>query len=360
MREAQVIMRLEGSLKAPKGFISARAGEADYRKNPSGDRQLGRALAVPSDLKELAMHLEQDALAKLSKLGDLNAEISMQGLVRERHIEGIEGTSQEFAAFWGNLYVDGHWKTVFGSNRNGDLTFRRGPWEDWSVDLPTVTEMPQNIPIILSPYCATLFHEAVGHTLEEEYLESSPLKYYRGECISHEDLTVMDRPDLEGYAGSMQFDDTGEPATATTLMQSGILLGDLAAGRGAWRRGSYRALPLVRATNFLIRAGKNNPEDWLKQLPECLYVQAIPRGNWLPGSAQFKALANGVFHVKKGEPVAYRSHQYFQFDTRTFLSSIKGIGNDLQMDPVVHWCVKQDQSVPISLGGPSLLLELPQ
>lgn len=356
MREAQVIMQLEGSLEQPQGFVSARAGEAHYRVQRSGDRQLGRAHTVRDELKDWAINLERDALTKLSGLADLDATLSMQGLVRERHIHGISAASSEFAAFWGKLWVPGHWTAVFGSNRDGDLTFRRGPWEEWPIDLPQPKNLPQNLPMILSPYCATLFHEAVGHTLEEEYLEASPLKYYRGEALSHKELTIMDRPDLEGYAGSMLRDDTGQPASATTLIQSGILVGDLAANKGAWRRSSYRALPLVRATNFLIRAGEADPKGWLTDLPECLYICAIRRGQWQPGSPQFKVLTGLVFHLKGGQPIAYREWINLEFDTRQFLASIKAVGNDLCMDPVVHWCQKQDQSVPMSMGGPSLLL----
>jgi len=212
------------------------------------------------------------------------------------------------------------------------------------------------LPMILSPYSGTLLHEAVGHALEADYLADSPLRFHGGERISHEELTVEDRPDVAGFAGSMSRDDSGTPTSATTLLHRGVLVGDLSFGHGAWRRGNYRELPQIRATNFLIKSGSDDPGQWLHSLPECYYVAWIQSGNWLPGSARFKAMTGHVLHYRAGRAIARADWLPLTLPTLDLLARIIAAGNDFTMDPVVHWCVKKNQAVPMGMGGPSLLL----
>ena len=350
MHEAQVMLQVSGTPAKPHCVMSARAGYA--RLLPRGHSAF--SLQPPADLLDTAVHLRDDALAKLARFSELPAALSMQGMIRERRLSG--GPRRAFAAFWGSLKLADYWDAVFGTNPDGDVVFRRGPWEQWPRSLPSFEDLDPSVPLILSPYCATLFHEAVGHALEEDYLQGSPLKFYRGERISHPALTVLDRPDLRGYAGSMSVDDVGRPVSATMLIQQGILVGDLSMGRGAFRRASFRDVPLVRATNFVIRPGAEDAAAWMRDLERCYYVAWIQSGNWQPGSERIKVMTGPVFELRRGEAVAQRPWVGMRLTIGRFLSAVKGVGADMVMDPVVHWCVKKHQRVPMSMGAPSLLL----
>jgi len=357
MFETQVMLHLQGNLTDPSCLVSARAGRARLRSRGREIHHEAFSQAFPPQMLETAMHMRDDALAKLSRFADLPATLTMQGMIRERSVPHVARYRQAFAGFWGSLKIEGHWDSIFGTNPDGEPVFRRGPWEAWPVDLPEFGEVNPRYPIILSPYCATLFHESVGHALEDDYLQGSPLKFYRGEKVSNTKLTIQDRPDLPGYAGSMTHDDVGWPLTDTTLIHQGFLVGDLSSKRGAHRRDSYRDAPLVRATNFMIRGGDENPATWLSSLERCYYVSWIQSGNWRPGGERFKVLTGPIFEVHRGKVVAKRSWVSLRFSIGGFLGSIAAVGRDMTMDPVVHWCVKKNQRVPMSMGSPSLLLE---
>jgi len=356
MSESQATVRLTGPLEEPQRTVSLRAGEARWTVKGRQARQIARALPPDPAMAEAAESLAAEALAKLDRFHGLEATVDIYGLTRERRVDTAGEAPQRFRGFWGALDAPGAWRSVFGLAADGAIAFRRGVWEDWPTDLPRMDGVGPALPMIFSPYCATLFHETVGHALEAEYLADSPLKFRVGERIAPRALTVMDRPDLAGFAGSMARDDAGLPATATTLVHQGFLVGDLGHESGALRRGSFRDEPQVRATNFLVAKGGGDPALWLREFSECFYVSWIQSGNWRPGLQRIKALTGPVFRLRRGEPVAWTPWTVLRFSIFDLLAGILEVGDDLCMDPATHWCVKKNQPAPIGMGSPSILM----
>lgn len=352
MIEAQVTMTLKGHLEKPQCTYASRAGAASYRNGTQ--KWLSQAInpALERDMKAL----KQNILQRLERFTSLNAQISMQALIRNRHIPSIQGYFQDYQGFWGQIEIEDSPPSIFGSDEEGKLVFRRGPWEDWPYDLPKFEALKPGVPLILSPYCGTLLHETVGHAVEADYLCHSPLLRFQGEQITHQELSLSDRPDLSGFPGSMSHDDCGQPATETRLLHNGFLVGDLDRDKGVWRRASYRDLPQVRATNCLTGRGSSDPNDWMEQETEAYYLSWIKSGSWHPASPHLKIMTGPIFHLKKGQPIAKRDWIFLSLTTIDLLKRIRGVGNDLCMDPVVHWCMKKNQATPMGLGSTSLLL----
>lgn len=356
MRESQAMMILEGEPYAPSKMMAVRAGVSRYRSHNRCARQHGLSLEAAARQVEAMAAMEREIGQKLERFKHLGASMRVQGLARERTVRGVAGYRQRFAGFWGTLRLENTWDSVFGGVLGGPMLFRRGIWEQWSPRLPKIEKIDPRLPLVLSPYCATLLHEAVGHAAEADYLDGSPLKYHVGERVSHDELTIMDRPDLNGFPGSMTHDDTGRGVSGTTLIHRGFLVGDLDHARGVFRRGSFREIPQIRATNFVVNQGTSDPRAWLSDLPRCLYVSGIQTGNWIPGTHKIKVMTGPVFLLEKGSPVAFVPWAPLNFSTLNLLDRIIAIGNDLCMDPVVHWCMKKNQSVPIGMGAPSILI----
>ena len=357
MHEDQLLMTLKGELKGLSVVASARSGSAYYTRASATSRQRSRPLKPQGERAASVAGIQRAVVRKLDQFTDVKGQLSIKILSKKRWVDGIPNYHQGFEGFWGVFQVPGNWDSIFGGNAEGDWRFRRGPWEHWRATEPSLGKLRPELPLILSPYCGTLFHEAVGHALEAEYIKGSPLKYRFGDHLSHDELTIMDRPDLEGLPGSMTHDDAGIPATPTTLIHRGHLVGDLTLGKGVMRRGSFRELPQIRATNFILRGGSTDPEGWRRFLPECYYVSWIQKGNWRPGSDKIKVLTGPVFHLKKGHSTQFRMWTSLEFNTLDLLSRIGGVGNDFTMDPVVHWCMKKNQTVPMGMGAPSLLIQ---
>ena len=350
------MMTLKGALEDPACVIALRSGIAVHTRRGRRGRQHGISRPISEGLTQTMASFRERVHRRLQRFSDLKAEISLQALFRQRRV--TPNQVQIFEGFWGALKTEGNWDSVFGATGDRDPVFRRGIWEQWhGPSLPRLEHPAPRLPLVFSPYCTTLLHEAVGHAMEADYLRHSPLRYRYGELVAHPELTVMDRPDLPHFAGSMKWDDTGQSATQTTLIHRGFLVGDLDHDKGVWRRASYRELPQIRASNFIVDRGSQAPADWLENVPELNYIAWIQSGNWRPGSHRVKVLTGPVFRLRGGRPVAYLPWALLEFSTLNLLARIQAVGNDFCMDPVVHWCMKKHQPVPISMGSPSLLLE---
>lgn len=358
-REQQVKLTIEGDLDAPVTLTSYRAGRAAYRPRGGRGFQHAEATAPAPHLKEAVADLRAEILSKVATLTHHETPFRIHALIREREVLGVADYQQRFAGIWGTVQDDQGRDLVFGRDQLGTWHFRRGLWEQCPPDMPELKSLDDPLPTIMSPYCGTLLHEAVGHALEAEYIHAGPLKYHLGDRISSDELTVMDRPDLEGFVGSMSHDDRGNKASQTTLIHRGFLVGDLGPGNGVFRRAAYRDLPLVRATNFLVCGGGSHPEDWIANIKDCYYICWIQKGHWTPGTHKFRILTGPVLRIHRGRVVSRANWAVWEMSTVDLLRRIVAVGNDVCMDPVVHWCVKKHQAVPISLGAPSLLLREP-
>lgn len=357
MSENQALLHFEGPLEGGSWYWSLRAGQARYEPHGRDGFQTGDAQEPQLRLQAEVETMQEHLLDQLAPFRDTGASLNLKGLIRLRQVGSTPEGAQEYRGFWGFLHVENQQSTVFGADPDGKLRFRRGPWEPWPQDLPRFSSKEKRgTPLIMSPFCGTLLHEAVGHGMEAEFLAGSLLKFRFGDKISPANLTVMDRPDHPGYPGSMALDDTGMPASQTTLVHRGVLVGDLGTEKGVWRRASFADQPLIRASNFLIAPGKEDPRDWLKTLPKALYVTEIQSGNWLPGSQKLKVLTGPIYLLENGDPVARRPWAVFEFSIMQLLQRIEAVGGDFRMDPLVHWCMKKHQAVPMGMGSPSLLI----
>lgn len=353
MEEIQGLVILRGTVAHPSEEWRLRCGSTRYRSGPASARQDSFSTAAPAELKEGLQQALEELRQTLARLFDGRTRLRASLLSRSHCCAGQGGRYQ---GAWGWLEDPDGFRHPFGGNGQS-LRFRRGPWENWrDLPLPELAEPSGRETLLFSPYCATLLHEALGHAMEADLLRGSPFHRGFGRRWSCSQLTVMDRPDLPALPGSMSHDDCGLPASATTLLQQGLLVGDLGWGRGCLRRGTFRDVPLMRASNFVIGPGSASPLSWLRSLPELLYVCSVESGHWQPGTASILLETGPLFQLRHGEPCAKRASARLCFDLTELLARVEEVGQDLESDPVVHWCAKRNQVVPMALLSPSLLV----
>lgn len=357
MLEKQAAVTLNGTPERLVSSVSLRMGRTHVSWRNRAWSQQATSLSPARALTDLAGELEGEIRQKTEPLHGLSGSAAIYGLARHRRVIRDAPHDQTFFGFWGKITVAGAMTSVFGSFNHGPLVFRRGPWEPWGIDLHPLSTCDDRVPIVFSPFCATLLHEAIGHAVEAEYLTQSPLQKTHGQGVSCPQLFVMDRPDLPDLPGTMSHDDVGNPASATTLIHRGHVVGDLDQDKGVMRRGSYRDFPKIRATNLVIKNGTSDPTTWIADLAESTYVCWIDSGKWHPGTQALDILTGPTYRLSHGAPVAFAPWLHLRFHTLDLLSRIIDVGNDLRWDPQVHWCVKQLQSVPISMTSPSILVD---
>jgi len=223
------------------------------------------------------------------------------------------------------------------------------------------------MPVVLSSTAGgTMVHEAIGHGLEADLVQSG-ISVYRGKIgqeVASRVVTVIDDATIPFARGSFPFDSEGVPGQKTLLVADGILKGymydrltamkDGCGSTGNGRRESYHAKPIVRMTNTLIAPGTTPPEEIIRTVPRGLFVRKMGGGqvNTVTGDFMFEVaegylLENGAI----GEPVRGAT---LTGNGPEVLRNILMVGSDLGFG--IGTCGKDGQGVPVADAQPTLLI----
>ena len=233
-----------------------------------------------------------------------------------------------------------------------------------ALSLPTVKG--KSYTVVIDPILTGLFvHEAFGHLSEADMLYENPdlLEVMSlGKRFGPPELQILDGAAPTGHRGSYAYDDEGVPATTTTLIQDGILVGRLHSRETAGKLGekptgnarclNYHYPPIVRMTNTWIERGTTPVPDLFQGIQEGVYAR-----NWLGGMTNgemFTFTAGEAWMIRNGqlaEPVKDVTLSGNVFKT---LANIEALGDDFYWDES-GGCGKGGQSgLPVGCGGPSL------
>lgn len=168
---------------------------------------------------------------------------------------------------------------------------------DESIALLTAPSCPQGpcTVILHGEQLALQIHESIGHALELDRILLAEAGYAGTSWVQPEDvgrlvygssaLNVTADATLPGGLGSFGWDDEGTPATRTSLIEAGVLIGVLsdresAAATGLDRSGGcaradgFARQPIVRMTNVSIEPGEGGTlEDLIASTDRGLYLE---------------------------------------------------------------------------------------
>lgn len=210
----------------------------------------------------------------------------------------------------------------------------------------------------------TMIHEAVGHGFEADLVQKG-LSVYKGKLgqkVASELITVIDDGSIVGKNGHFVVDDEGVPSQRIVLIDKGYLVGymydRLSAMRegksstGNGRRQSYAHIPMVRMTNTYIAAGKDNPEDIIRDTKKGVFVVKMGGGevNTVTGDFVFEIMEGYI--IENGE-ITYpiRSATLIGNGPKV-LQEVDGVGRDLGWS--IGTCGKDGQGVPVSDAQPTI------
>lgn len=222
--------------------------------------------------------------------------------------------------------------------------------------------------VIAGGWGGVWLHEAVGHMLEADmlYRQSSAIDARIGDKITASNLTLVDDPTLPGGRGSIAFDDEGAPSRRTTLIKNGRLCGFLTDRRfsrllqlphtGHGRRQDYRSAPLPRMTNLLLQPGNDDPECFVADVRKGIFVKTIGHGMVLPDHKSFTFDILEGYFIENGCLSTPVSGFTVAGNISEMLARIVGIGNDFLVDTGRGVCEKAGQTIPISIGMPTMYI----
>ncbi len=233
------------------------------------------------------------------------------------------------------------------------------------INAPTVE--PGKYTVILSEIAAGIFaHESFGHKSEADFMlgdESMIKEWEIGKKTGSDILSIVDEGDIYGLRGYIPFDDEGNPAQKTYLIQNGILKGRLhsdetakvlnEAVTGNARAISFFYEPIVRMSNTYIEAGTDTFESLIEKTDSGFYIENISHGS---GLSTFTLAVNRAWRIDKGkitDPVKINLITGTVFQT---LKDIDGLSNEIKMiSSTLGGCGKNQQwPLPVSYGGPKV------
>ncbi|MEO0938673.1 MAG: metalloprotease TldD [Pseudomonadota bacterium] len=213
-----------------------------------------------------------------------------------------------------------------------------------------------------------LLHEAIGHGLEGDFNRkgSSAFAGLMGARIAAPGVTVLDDGTIPDRRGSITVDDEGTPSNKTTLIEDGVLVGYMqdrqnarlmgVQSTGNGRRQSYAHIPMPRMTNTYMLGGDTAPGDLVADLKDGIYAVGFGGGQVDITNGKFVFSCTEAYRVKGGKVGAPVKGATLIGDGATALKQIRGIGNDMALDPGIGNCGKAGQWVPVGVGQPSLMI----
>jgi TldD protein len=213
----------------------------------------------------------------------------------------------------------------------------------------------------------TMVHEACGHGLEADLVQKG-LSVYKdkyGQKVAAEGVSVIDDATLAGAYGSFGFDDEGNPAQRTVLIENGRLVQFMydcltaqkakTKSTGNGRRESYQYKPIPRMSNTFIAPGKDDPGEIIESTRHGLLVKKMGGGQVNTTTGDF------VFDVQEGYIIEDGKIKYpVRGATLTgngpqVLLNIDRVGSDLGF--AIGTCGKDGQGVPVSDAQPTIRIK---
>ena len=256
------------------------------------------------------------------------------------------------------LLQTGHWQSVAREAlRIATVNLRAEPAPAGMMD------------VVLGPgWPGILLHEAVGHGLEGDFnrKKTSAFAGLLGQRVAAPGVTVLDDGTLPDRRGSLTIDDEGTPSARNVLIEDGILTGYMqdrqnarlmgVAATGNGRRESYAHAPMPRMTNTYMLGGEADPASLVADLRDGIYAVGFGGGQVDITSGKFVFSCTEAYRVRDGRIGAPVKGATLIGDGPSVLGKVRGIGNDMALDPGMGNCGKAGQWVPVGVGQPSLLI----
>jgi len=198
------------------------------------------------------------------------------------------------------------------------------------------------MPCILEPYVMTRFMGLLSSSVQADAVQKgkSLLADKVGRQVASRELTLIDDASYEDGIASFPFDGEGVPAQKNIVIENGELKGflydtysGLKAGRhssGNGVRGTFRSLPGVGATNFMLVPGQASPAELLGDIERGFYITDVMGMHTAnPISGDFSLGAAGIM-IEQGKLTYPVRGVTIAGNLLNLLMDIEAVGNDLR------------------------------
>ncbi len=219
--------------------------------------------------------------------------------------------------------------------------------------------------VILAPALVGLLcHEAVGHTVEADFVKSGSIAQGKmGQRVASDLVTMSDsgKETIAGYAvGNLPFDDEGVETENTVIIKNGMLNSYLhnresakefgVAPTGNARAWLFNDEPLIRMRNTYMMPGTSKLAEMIASVDDGYLVegggsgQADSNGEFMFGTSYVYRIKNGV----RGELLREATLSGIAFDV---LKTVDAVSQEFLWDLGSGYCGK-GQAAKVDAGGP--------
>ncbi len=230
---------------------------------------------------------------------------------------------------------------------------------------PPAGEMPV---ILASGASGILLHEAIGHGMEADFNRKGTSIYSDmiGKKVAEPFVTVVDQATIPRERGALNYDDEGNEAGRTVMVENGILksyLHDQISAKqykllptGSGRRQSYKYAPMPRMSCTFMEDGPHTKEEIIEAVDHGIICETYTNGQVQIGAGDYTFYVKNGWLVEGGRVTAPIKDVNIIGNGPESLKRIAMVANDARLDTGGWTCGKNGQSVPVSQGIPTVLV----
>jgi TldD protein len=224
---------------------------------------------------------------------------------------------------------------------------------------------------ILSPAVVGLLcHEAIGHTVEADFVKSGSIAQGKiGQKVASPLVTMADSgcETISGYAvGNLPFDDEGVKTENTIIIKDGILNSYLhnresAAEFGVNPTGNARAWlfndePLIRMRNTYLMPGKQKLADMISGIDDGYLIEGAGSGQ-ADSNGEFMFGSSHVWRIKSGKKTELLREATLSGIAFDVLGTVDAVSEEFLWDLGTGHCGK-GQPAKVDAGGPYIRCQI--
>jgi TldD protein len=361
-----------------RGLADSPMAKGEFRLKANGnlgDIDIEKKIKVTGEAEQAARkhsRLIKTASATYRELLDYKAMVNSDGGEVEIHdskpefnVVAVAGKTSQTATAHEGVGITGGWNDLFASKSH----------LDYGVEAAKRAEnlfaarhaRGEKTTIILDPgMVGLLSHEAIGHTVEADFVLSGSIVRDRiGEKVGSELVTLVDSGDsdnAENAAGTIMVDDEGVIAGRTVIIENGILKSFLhnresakifgVPSTGNARAFQYNDEPLIRMRNTFFERGSETLDEMIKETSRGYLVKGARNGQ-ADANGEFMFGAEEAFLIENGEIKELLRGASISGNAFEVLQSIDMVGNRFKYDIGTGYCGKY-QPAKVDGGGPHL------
>jgi TldD protein len=230
---------------------------------------------------------------------------------------------------------------------------------------PPAGEMPV---ILAAGASGILLHEAIGHGMEADFNRKGTSIYTDmiGKKVAEPFVTVVDQANIPRERGALNYDDEGNKAGRTVMVENGILksyLHDQISAKqydikptGSGRRESYQYAPMPRMSCTFMEDGPHTRDEIIAAVDHGIICETYTNGQVQIGAGDYTFYVKNGWLVEGGKITAPIKDVNIIGNGPESLQRITMVANDARLDTGGWTCGKNGQSVPVSQGIPTVLV----